>query len=270
MQNKPKSVLIFFLLVFAISIPFWVLDTVYPVEMLPGLPISALGTFAPAVAAVILVYKDGGTGAAWQLLRRSFDFNRMHNKIWLLCALLVNPIIAVLAYMSIMAAGIPLPGPAPLTFAILPLFIFFFIGALGEEIGWTGYATEPLQQHWGILIASIILGIVGSVWHYIPLLQAHRSMEWIAWWTLATISLRMIMGWLYIHTEGSVFAAAVFHAMINMCWQLFPINGSFYDPKFFGLLSLLFALAILTADRSAIRRSFIVSEISTTRKITWQ
>ncbi len=254
MQAKPKSVFLFFLLVFAISIPFWVLDVVHPVEMLPGLPISALGAFVPALAAILLVYRENGFAATWQFLRRSFDIQHIQNKIWFLAAFLVNPLIALLAYVSMKATGIPLPRPATLTFSILPMVVFFFIGALGEEIGWTGYATEPLRRQWGIVIASVILGVVWAGWHYVPLLQAHRSLVWIAWWTLGTISLRMIMGWLYIHLDGSVLAAAIFHTMINLCWQLFPINGSFYDPKFCGLISFLFALAVLIADRFKIKR----------------
>ena len=126
---------------------------------------------------------------------------------------------------------------------------FFFIGALGEELGWSGYATEPLQQRWGTLPASLMLGAVRAVWHFVPLVQAHRTVEWIAWWSLDTVSLRMIMTWLYIHCGKSVFAAAVFHAMINLSWQLFPINGSFYDPRVFGLITLVCAIIIYAAQR---------------------
>jgi uncharacterized protein len=261
MQQTPTSVFRFFLLVFAISIPFWLLDTVHPVEMLPGLPISALGAFAPALAAVLLVVRENGSPAAWQLLRRSFDFQRIQNKAWLLIAFLVNPLIALLAYAGMGAVGISLPATVPLTFGIFPMFVFFLIGALGEELGWTGYATEPLRQRWGIISASVILGIVGSVWHYIPLLQVHRSLVWIAWWTLGTVALRMIMGWLYSHTQGSVFAAAIFHAMINLCWQLFPNNGSFYDPRIFSSISFLLAITVLAADRFASGRKTPVAEI---------
>ena len=57
------------------------------------------------------------------------------------------------------------------------------------------------------------------------------------------------MGWLYIHAGKSVFVAALFHAMINLCWQLFPINGSFYDPRVFGINTLSFAIAILWIGR---------------------
>ena len=249
MQNSHKSVFIFLVLVFVLSIPFWALGIIHPIQLLPGLPISALGAFAPALAAIILVYKNERLSGVLQLLRRSLDFKRITNKNWYLAIVFINPAIAVLAYEIMLAVGKLLPNPAPLTLAIFPMFILFFIAALGEEIGWSGYATEPLQHNWGIIATGILLGLVWAVWHFIPLLQVHRSFEWIAWWSLGTISLRMIMVWIHTYSGKSVFAAAVFHAMINLCWQLFPNNGSYYDPRVFGLIAFGFAIVIVATQR---------------------
>lgn len=210
---------------------------------------SALAAFTPAAAGLILAYKHDRLPGVLQLLRRSVDFKRVKNRNWFSVILLINPVIAIFAYGAIGIAGEPLPSPAPLTLAIFLMFAFFFIGALGEEIGWSGYATEPLQQRWGTIRAGIFLGLVWAVWHFISLIQAHRSMEWIAWWSLDTLSLRMIMTWLHLHSGRSVFAAALFHTMINLSWQLFPINGPYYDPQVFGLITLCFAIAIYTAQR---------------------
>jgi membrane protease YdiL (CAAX protease family) len=249
MQSKYESVFVFFALVFTLSIPFWVLDIINPIQLLPGLPISALGAFTPALGALILTYKNDGLSSVLQLLQRSFDFKHIENKTWYLAFLFISPATAVLAFGMMRAVGESLPNPAPLTLFIFPMFIVFFIAALGEEIGWSGYAAEPLQRRWGTLPAGLLLGLVWAAWHYIPLVQAHRSAEWIAWWSLGTISSRVIMVWLYIHSGKSVFAAAVFHAMINLCWQLFPINGSYYDPRVFSLITLCFAIAIFSAQR---------------------
>jgi membrane protease YdiL (CAAX protease family) len=248
-EENNKSLFLFFAQVFGLSIMFWGLGLLHPVELLPGLPISALGAFTPALSALLLIYKKDRLPGVFHLLRRSFDFHRIRNKGWLLIVLGINPIITICAYLRIRAMDLSMPKPAPLTFGILPLFLLFFIGALGEEIGWTGYATEPLQQRWGILTGSLFLGSIWAVWHYVPLLQAHRSWAWIAWWSLGTVSLRLIMGWLYVNTGQSVFGAALFHAMVNLCWQLFPVSGSFYDPAVFGLLTLIFAIVLLMADR---------------------
>jgi len=248
-EEKHKSLFLFFAQVFAFSLVFWGLGLVHPVELLPGLPISALGAFTPAFSAIILIYRKDRLPGVYDLLRRSIDFQRIKNKAWLLIVLVINPIITFFAYLRIRAVDPSMPDPAPLTFAMLPLFVVFFLGALGEEIGWTGYATQPLQQRWGMVTASLFLGAIWAVWHYVPLLQAHRSWAWIAWWSLGTVSLRIIMGWLYVHTGQSVFAAALFHAMVNLCWQLFPVSGSFYDPAVFGLLTFGAAVVVLAAER---------------------
>jgi membrane protease YdiL (CAAX protease family) len=235
--------------VFALLIPFLVLGELYPIELLPGLPISALGAFMPALAALILMYAQGRLSGVRQLLGRSFDFRRIKNPIWFLLILLINPAIAVFAYGIMRLTDIPLPDPTPWTFAILPLWIVLFIAALGEEIGWTGYVTDPLLQRWGTLATGLVLGIIWTVIHFIPLTQAHRSVEWIAWWSLGTISYRLIMTWLYVNSGKSLFGAAVFHAMINLCWQLFPNNGSHYDPRIFGIIAFAFGIAIYIIER---------------------
>lgn len=89
----------------------------------------------------------------------------------------------------------------------------------------------------GFLLGGVLLGSAWVAFHLIPLVQVGRSLEWIAWWSLGTLCLRTIMVWLYARAGDSVFAASVFHAMINMSWQLFPINESFYDPRTFSLVT---------------------------------
>lgn len=248
MNTENEPVLLFLGLVFALSIPIWVLGFIKPVEFLPGLPISSLGFLTPGLAALILKYREDRLGGVLQLLGRSFDFRRVPDKIWYLAFVLINPAVAVLAYVVLRAGGESLPRPS-LTIGIIPLSLVFFVAALGEEIGWTGYATEPLLRRWGVLSAGVLLGLVWAVWHFIPLVQAHRSADWIAWWSLGTLALRVIMVWLYVYAGRSVFAAALFHATINLCWQLFPVNGSYYDPRIFGLITLGFAVVFLAGQR---------------------
>ena len=88
------SPLKFFSLVFALSIPIWVLGDVTGLQILPGLSISALGSFCPMIAAVILVYRDSGDGnfaGVVSLLKRSFDFKRISAKVWYVPTILLIP-----------------------------------------------------------------------------------------------------------------------------------------------------------------------------------
>ncbi len=247
--KRVPSVITYFALVFAFSIPFWVAGSLYPVELLPALPASALAAFTPAVAALCLSYSSDRVVGVRQLLRRAFDFQRVPSLTWLLVAVLLNPAVAILAYVIIGAVRGPLPPAAPMTLAIVPLFAFFFLGALGEELGWSGYALEPLYQRWGMLPASLLLGSAWVLWHMVPLMQARRAAGWIAWWSLTTLALRAIMVWLYLQAGRSVFVTVVFHAMTNLCWQLFPVRGSYYDPRVFGLITLSVAFVIYFTQR---------------------
>ena len=60
-------------------------------------------------------------------------------------------------------------------------------------------------------------------------------MTWIAWWTIGIVAARVIMVWLLNNTGKSVFAMVLFHMTLNVGWQLFPVNGSFFDPRVTGL-----------------------------------
>ena len=45
--------------------------------------------------------------------------------------------------------------------AALVLALAFFVAALGEELGWSGYVIDPMQKRWGALRAGIIWGQCG-------------------------------------------------------------------------------------------------------------
>ena len=240
-----RSALIFFGLVFALSIPFWAAGALMTGQLLPALPISALGFICPSVAAAILVYRANGWAGVSALLKRSFDFKRIGRKAWLLPLVFLQPVIMALSFIVMRLTGVSVPLPQFSVWSALALFVIFFIAGLGEELGWSGYVTDPLQDRLGALWASLLLGVVWAVWHYIPLLQVPRSWEFIAWWSLGTLTSRVIIVWLYNNTGRSVFAAAVFHAMINLTWQLFPVNGSYYDPRMTSLITAIVAVVVV-------------------------
>lgn len=91
----------------------------------------------------------------------------------------------------------------------------------------------------------LVLGVVGVIWHLVPLLLIHRSLSWIAWWCLYAVAARILIVWLYNNTGRSVFAAALFHATLNLTYMLFPVYGSHFDMRLGGLV-MAFAAAIVT------------------------
>ena len=237
-NTSPKrSPLRFFLLVFALSIPIWMIE---PRDW----PISAsVGT--PLIAALILVYREDGYDGTSKLLRRVFDQKRIKPKIWYMSTIFLLPIIYLLTYEVTRLAGLPLPDKPYVPLLMTPLlFVLFFILAVGEEVGWTSYATDPVQERWSALTTSITLGFVTAIWHFVPLIEMGRTPTWIAWWTLGTVALRTLTVWLYNNTGRSLFAAIVFHAMSNVSFAVFPNYGSHWDPAVAGAITAIAAVIV--------------------------
>jgi membrane protease YdiL (CAAX protease family) len=210
-----------------------------------NLPVGALVLVCPMIAALILVYMENRSNGVKQLLKRAFDFKRIKRKIWYVPIFFMMPGIIVLEYGLMKLMGISVPN---FQFPVLMLpvfFVLFFIGAIGEEIGWTGYATDPLQDRWNALEASLILGTVWAIWHTTPYIQTHNTPIWVFWQSATTVILRVLIVWIYNNTGKSLFAAIAFHASVNVSeLVLFPIYGSYYDP-FIAFIIMAITVAIV-------------------------
>jgi membrane protease YdiL (CAAX protease family) len=202
-------------------------------------------TFCPLIAALILTYKENKTEGVKALLMRAFDYKRITARVWYAPIVLLMPGAMVLTYGLMRLMGLPLPSPQFPVLAALVMFLGFFIAALGEEVGWTRYAIDPMQDRWNALQTSVLLGLVWAAWHIVPLVQAHRSPAWIAWQCLFLVASRVLIVWIYNNTGKSVFAVILYHDMINVSIFLFPDYGSHYDPRITCPI-IVFAAAIVT------------------------
>jgi membrane protease YdiL (CAAX protease family) len=240
-----RSPLTFFVLVFALTLPFWLAGALTSFQLLPALPVSGLAFVCPVTAAAMLVFRKHKAAGVKAWLKAAFDFMRVKGMSWYVPTILLMPCIMVLSYAALRLMGVPVPAPQVSVGTILALFVAFFVAALGEELGWSAYALDPLQERLGALGAALLIGGVWAVWHYVPLLEAHRSLVFIAWWSLGTVAARVIIVWLYNNTGGSVFVATLFHTVMNLTWQVFPINGSYYDPRVTGLITASVAVVVV-------------------------
>lgn len=235
-----RSPLRFFVLVFALSVPIWLVQ--------PGdWPISAT-VVTPLAAALILIYREEGGSGVRLLLKRVFDFRRIQNKAWYLPIVFLMPLLALLTYVIMRAVGLPLSAEwsNPLLAAPL-LFVLFFILAIGEEPGWTGYATDPLLERHTALTTGLLLGFVSGLWHLVPLINMGRSAAWIAWWAVWSVPLRIFFVWIYNNTGKSLFATVVLHAMVNLssASPFIPRSDSAWDVGVLGVITVL-AAAVVT------------------------
>lgn len=228
------------------SVPFWIIGGWVETTALPiNLPVSALMVANPMLVAMVLIYREQGIVAVRALLKRTLDQHRIQHKIWYLPVFLLMPLLMVLAYSLMVLTGNGLSNPeVPLLMAPV-MFLVFFVAAIGEELGWQGYAYERLHQHWNALQTSIVLGILWAIWHIIPYIQTQNTLTWVVWQCVATVGLRVLIVWLYNNTGQSMFTAIAFHAMINVSNFLFPNYGSHYDP-FFASIAIWAVVAVVS------------------------
>src|SRR5215213_4903206 len=165
-SSVDKSPLKLFLLIFVLSIPFWLVDglTQLPKGIPINLPASSLMTFNPLIAVLILTYRYNKSAGAKDLLKRAFDYKRIKEKRWYVAIIFLMPAMMFLAYWVMHLVGLVI------------LFPVFFMTAMGEEMGWLGYAIDPMQDRWGALKASIIMGAVWGLWH---LWGVYSNRQWV-------------------------------------------------------------------------------------------
>lgn len=235
----------FFVLVFALSLPFWLVGAIIGRELMPGLPVSSLMVVCPALAAFILRWRKLGRRRAIAFLSRAVDVWRLRAPAVIALLLLANPGVSAATYLIQMATGVDLPAPDIRLGPTLVLLAIFLVAATGEELGWTGQALEPLQRRLGMVQAGIVIGLVGAAWHFVALGQADRSIEWVMWWTLGAVATRVLMAWFYNHTGQSVFALSVYHAISNVCWQTYPVQGSYFDPQINALVTVALVIVVV-------------------------
>ena len=251
--KSKKSPISFFALALILAIPLWILSSVSGNIEALKIPITDLAlTFVPAIAAIILVFKESGVNEVKKILKRGLDFKRIKQKIWYVPLIFLMPFLYL-----IIAFVMHIFGNYQLVFnhlLISPmLFLLLFILAAGEEIGWMGYVFEPLQERWGALYGSIILSIPWWLGHFPSILSIGGDSLDLIWWLPGAISIRILIVWLFNNTGNSVFVAILFHAMINLGRIIsYPSTGSHYNSTFqsvgYIIISLVAIFVVLMWD----------------------
>jgi uncharacterized protein len=238
----------FFGLVLILSLPFYAIGaTGAALPFAPALPISALMACVPIGAALILVTRQRGAIAARGLFASAFHVRTIPHAGWVLVALGIMPVAFAVTGGVVWLSGTPVPTLQllPLS-AVMPAFALFFIGAVGEEIGWQGYAYPALAGRHSALSAALIIGVVWALWHFIPFALMGRSATWILWHSLGIVLMRIIIVWLVVNAGQSILIAVLFHVMSNSVWGMFPGFAPWYDPKIMCLVLLAPVIAIVT------------------------
>ena len=242
-STPPKSktnLLLFFGIVFLLSLPVYYLTSLVPAEMvmLMGLVLA----LAPVSASLILVYREDGTNGLKWLLSKSLDYRKITNKVWYLPILFFWPVLFLLASGVLTVTGETAPDPLFPIIAAPFLLILFFIFALFEELGWMGYAFEPMQDRWKALKAGLLLGVIWGLWHIPMYILAGHDPARVIWQVISLIAIRILIVFLFNNTGKSVFAAILFHTLYNLCTILIT---SFYTAAGHQLISILILISAI-------------------------
>jgi len=245
--SKNRSIRKFLLLLFALSTPLWIFGSIYDVQIFPGFNLYQLPLAMPMFTALILIYRENGKAGIIALLKRTYDFRNIRYKVWLLPMLLMIPSMGFIEYVIQRFSGTPIPPPQFSWVTLAYISVFFM--TYGEELGWTGYLIDPMQQRWSALKSGIILGVVWAVLHFPIHYINGYAYDWILWHGLYTVAARVLMVWIYNNAGRSMFAMALTHWTFGLFWSLWPVENlhrvvSFYDPSIMAMTAIFFAVIV--------------------------
>ena len=189
----------FFLFALGLSWLVWIPFAASKAGLIPlALPaeLAWLGEYGPALAALILTWREEGRAAAGKLFARLGKWRV--SPWWYLAAIGITPAVVLLVLAAMAGAGRPLPDPALLggwaerfqarTAGFSPsmglisglsvfmahgwwqtLLVFTTLaitnGGISEEPGWRGWLLPKLQPRYGMLVASVLVAICWAFWH---------------------------------------------------------------------------------------------------------
>jgi len=183
-----------------------------------------IGIFGPAIGALVSLYTLNGKNSI-KIFFKSFLSLNFGWKVWL-------AIIPLLGFSFFIIWIIPeLFGLERITsilpnFYIFPLYLFLMVivGGGQEEIGWRGYILPILEKRFGLIIGSLILGTIWTIWH-LPLFFIKGSyqeyMNFFAY-LLLCIGLSYFFSWVIDASGNKLLSGVIAHGALNAFIDLFP------------------------------------------------
>ncbi len=198
--------------------------------------LRAAWSLTPMMAASILAYRENKVAGVIELFRRY------------LAVFLAGPVIVFAQYGLALWSGLQVP-PPHFTFLVPLSFIGFFLIAYAEELGWTVYALDTLQERRSALTAGVLTGIMWASLHAPVWALAGQSLDWCLWQWLYVVALRVLMGWIYNNTGVACLPWTCSIPGFSWC-NLWPVSGAglsmprLYDPRNLALIAVALAATV--------------------------
>lgn len=212
----------FVALTFVLSWAAWLAAASLPSALRSS--VFLLGTFAPAIIALLLASLDGDDArgrrrqydGALDLLRRIGRW-RVGARWYLFAFTYMAAIKLLVALITRAVAGAwPRFGETRPVVMIVVIVLSTWAQA-GEEIGWRGFALPRLTRRFGLVGASLLLGVIWGVWH-LPLFFVPGGDTYGQSFPLflgEITAMSVTLAWLYWRTGGSLLLVMLLHAAIN-------------------------------------------------------
>ena len=124
--------------------------------------------------------------------------------------------IPALAFGGSWAMAAAAGGPTVIS-PLVPAIISGLLAGLLEEFGWTGFAFPALQARFGFARAGAAVGVIVAVWHlpFFLLPGTTQNTSSFVMFLLILIAARIVFGYLYNVSGGSILLAILLHAFAN-------------------------------------------------------
>ena len=124
--------------------------------------------------------------------------------------------------------------------------VLLFSGGLNEESGWRGFAQIRLQAKYSPLVTAFLLWFFMVIWHIPNDIVQYQNGGYL----LVRIGLypfiTILFSWIFIRTNGNIWAVAIFHASMN---SMNPLMGIFPITTAGNVLLVAFAVVVAIVDR---------------------
>jgi len=184
---------------------------------LPLEPIQILGAFAgPTLSAIIVLSILEGRKGLGAFFKRYIQWRAgLWWWLFVLFGVLVSLtlVAAALLGMSVLVEFISNIGLILPTY-LVTLIVGVILGPLWEEPGWRGFALPRLQERFGPLTGTAILGVLWALWH-LPAYPGGWMTGGIVPLILGSIAFSILMTWVYNNTRGSILLMILLHSASN-------------------------------------------------------
>jgi membrane protease YdiL (CAAX protease family) len=251
---------LFFLLSFLISWVVWVPQAAgtlgitglaIPVDS----PLNLFAVWGPALAAIIVAALTAGRTGLRKLLG-SLGQWRVGIE-WYVLILLLPAGIWLAGRVLDMVLGRSyelesvLSQVGPQYTMMLPFFMILALpSALGEEIGWRGFALPRLQARNSAYESTIILGVLWAVWHIPHNIGQGQTGTPLFVGVLSILPLTVLFTWVYNSTRGSLLLAWLFHAAQIITGYLLAPLPTYSDDLFLWIVAIVVGILAGPANLS--------------------